>query len=156
MANSGSRQAVKQLEQQQYQKIVQHYDVKPSVVRNCVKAFFIGGTVCVIGQLIQNAYMTFFGFTQEKAGDPTVATMILIACLLTGLGWYDKIAKWAGAGTAVPVTGFANTMTATAMEHKSEGLVLGVGGNLFKLAGSVIAFGVVAAFLITLVKRFVT
>jgi len=81
-----------------------------------------------------------------------VATLIIISVLLTGLGVYDHIAQWAGAGTAVPVTGFANTIASASIEHRSEGYVLGVGGNMFKLAGSVIAFGVFSAFVVALIK----
>ncbi len=81
-----------------------------------------------------------------------MAVMIFLAVTLTALGVYDHIAQWAGAGTAVPVTGFANSIAAAAIEHRSEGLVLGVGANMFKLAGSVIVFGVFAAFVIALIK----
>lgn len=153
---SGARYASDQVKHQYYQKIANYYTPKPPVIRNCFKAFFVGGTVCLIGQCIQSVYVHFFHFSQDKAGDPTVATLIFIACLLTGLGVYDKLAQWAGAGTAVPVTGFANAMASAAMEHRREGLVLGVGGNMFKLAGPIIVFGVVAAFVIGLVRTIVT
>ena len=93
-------------------------------------------------------FITYGGLDEKKAGNPTVAVLILIAVILTSLGVYDKIAQWAGAGSAVPVTGFANSMASAAIEHRSEGLVLGVGGKMFKLAGSVIVFGTVAAFVI--------
>ena len=96
--------------------------------------------------------MTYFGFTEVTAGNPTVATMIIIAMLLTGFGVYDHIAQWAGGGTIVPVTGFANTITSAAIEHRSEGYVLGVGGNMFKIAGPVITFGVFSGFAVAIVK----
>lgn len=86
--------------------------------------------------------------TQKDAASPTVAVLILTSVILTCFGVYDKLAQFAGAGSAVPVTGFANSMCSAALEHRSEGLVLGVGANMFKLAGSVIVFGVVAAFII--------
>ncbi len=89
---------------------------------------------------------------KKSASNPTVATLIFIATLITGLGFYDRIAQVAGAGTAVPVTGFANSVASAAIEHRTEGYVLGVGGNMFKLAGSVIVFGTVAAFVISLIK----
>lgn len=89
-----------------------------------------------------------FGFSKEAASNPTVSVLILISVILTCLGVYDKIAQWAGAGTAVPVTGFANSMCSAAIEHRSEGLILGTASNMFKLAGSVIVFGVVAAFFV--------
>jgi stage V sporulation protein AC len=106
----------------------------------------------LLGQGIQTVFVRFFGFNDKTAADPTVAILILLAAVLTGFGIFDKIAQWAGAGTAVPVTGFANSIVSAALEHKSEGYVLGVGGNMFKLAGSVIVFGVVAAFFIGLLK----
>jgi stage V sporulation protein AC len=102
----------------------------------------------VLGQAIQEMFVHLMGMSQEAASNPTVATLILISVILTSLGVYDKIAQWAGAGSAVPVTGFANSMCSAALEHRSEGLVLGVGGNMFKLAGSVIVFGTVAAFFV--------
>jgi stage V sporulation protein AC len=122
------------------------------ILRNCVVAFLVGGLICVFGQFVQNIFLEHFNFTAETVGSPTVAVLIAIAALLTGLGIYDKLGQFAGAGSAVPVTGFANSITSAAMEHRSEGLVLGVGGNMFKLAGSVIVFGVVAAFFIALIK----
>ncbi len=97
-----------------------------------------------------------FGFTEKSAANPTVAVMILFSVILTALGVYDHIAQWAGAGTAVPVTGFANSMASAAMEHRSEGYVLGVGGNMFKLAGSVIVFGVFSAFVVALIRTVLT
>jgi stage V sporulation protein AC len=97
------------------------------------------------------SFVEWGGFDKKDAGNPTVAILILISVILTGLGVYDKIAQWAGAGSAVPVTGFANSMASAAIEHRSEGLVLGVGGKLFKLAGPVIVFGVVAAFIVGIV-----
>ncbi|CAM3826324.1 Stage V sporulation protein AC [Marinicrinis lubricantis] len=96
--------------------------------------------------------MTYFDFTEKTVGDPTVATLIFISVLLTGLGLYDHIGRWAGAGSAVPVTGFANSIASAAIDYRSEGYVLGVGSNMFKLAGPVIVFGVVSAFVIALVK----
>ncbi|KZE66303.1 stage V sporulation protein AC [Fictibacillus phosphorivorans] len=139
-------------EQQAYAKKIKPIQPKPPYVLNCLKAFLVGGLICVIGQAIQNFYMEFFNFSQETAGNPTVATLILIAALLTGLGVYDKIGQFAGAGSVVPVTGFANAVTSAALEHKSEGLVLGVATNLFKLAGAVIVFGAVAAYVFGMIR----
>lgn len=138
--------------QQEYQQLAQKHEKTRPVVKNCIKAFFIGGLICLLGQGIQTFYYTFFDFTERSAGNPTVATLIFISALLTGLGVYDRIAQFAGAGTAVPVTGFANSITSAAIEHRTEGYVLGVGGNMFKLAGSVIVFGTFAAFVIAIIK----
>ncbi|AZB43407.1 stage V sporulation protein AC [Bacillus sp. FJAT-42376] len=137
-----------------YSEHVKAYQPKPNYFLNCIKAFAVGGLICVIGQLISNFYITFFDFTKETAGNPTVATLILISSILTGIGIYDRIGQFAGAGSAVPVTGFANSMTSAALEHKSEGLVLGVATNMFKLAGSVIVFGAVAAYVVGIIRYF--
>jgi len=102
--------------------------------------------------LLQWFFIKYFGFTEKTAGDPATAVLIIISVLLTALGVFDHIAQWAGAGTAIPVTGFANTMASAAIEHKTEGYVLGVGGNMFKLSGPVITYGVFSAFVVALVK----
>ena len=137
--------------QQQYQELAKKQEPPRPIFKNCIRAFIAGGTICLIGQGIMEAMVHWFHFDENKAGDPTVAILILVAVILTSLGVYDKIAQWAGAGSAVPVTGFANSLSSAAIEHRSEGLVLGVGGNMFKLAGSVIVFGTVAAFIIAII-----
>jgi stage V sporulation protein AC len=136
------------LVQQEYQELAKNAEPKRPVLTNCVRAFIVGGTICLIGQAVQTAFIKWGGFNKQDAGNPTVAVMIIISTILTCLGVYDKVAQWAGAGTAVPVTGFANTMSSSAIEHQSEGMVLGVGGKMFKVAGPVIVFGTVAAFVI--------
>lgn len=138
--------------QQQYQDFAKAREPKPPLLRNCVRAFIAGGIICTIGQGIQWVFMTYFKFNEETAGNPTVAVLIFISVLLTSLGIYDHIAQWGGAGTAVPVTGFANTIASASLEHKSEGFVLGVGGNMFKLAGPVIVYGVFSAFVVAIIK----
>jgi stage V sporulation protein AC len=138
--------------QQKYQAFAKEREPKRPVWKNCIRAFIAGGLICTFGQGLQMMYIKYFKFTEKTAGDPTVATLIIISIILTGLGVYDHIAQWAGAGTAVPVTGFANTIASASIEHRSEGYVLGVGGNMFKLAGSVIAFGVFSAFVVALIK----
>ncbi|PYI51963.1 stage V sporulation protein AC [Paenibacillus flagellatus] len=140
--------------QQEYQSLAKQKEPPRPIVRNCVRAFIAGGTICAIGQLLTEMFIHWFGFTEKTAGSPTVAVLIFLSVVLTSLGVYDKIAQWAGAGSAVPVTGFANSMCSAAIEHRSEGLVLGTGGNMFKLAGSVIVFGTVAAFLVGIVHMF--
>lgn len=141
--------------QQEYQELAKIQEPRRPVLTNCIKAFVVGGGICLVGQGISEFFLWNFDFTEKTAGNPTVAILILIAVILTALGAYDNIAQWAGAGTAVPVTGFANSIASAAIEHRSEGLVLGVGGNMFKLAGSVIVFGVFAAFLIVLIKTLI-
>jgi stage V sporulation protein AC len=138
--------------QQEYQALAKTIEPKRPVLHNCLRAFLVGGLICLIGQGISLIFIHFFNFTKQTAGNPTVAILILISVILTCLGVYDRIAQWAGAGSAVPVTGFANSMCSAALEHRSEGIVLGIGGNMFKLAGSVIVFGTVAAFIIGLIS----
>lgn len=138
--------------QKQYQELEQKLETKRPVLKNCICAFLVGGFICVIGQAISYTYMYFFNFTELTVGHPTVATMIFISMLLTGFGVYDRLAQFAGAGSAVPVTGFGNAVISAAIEHRTEGFVLGVGGNMFKMAGSVILFGVFSAFIVGLIK----
>lgn len=138
--------------QQEYQTLQKQREIKRPVLKNCIKAFFVGGLICAIGQAIQFYYMYYFDFTEKTAGNPTTGTLIFITMLLTGFGVYDRMAQFGGAGTAVPVTGFGNAVISAAIEHRSEGFVLGVGGNIFKLAGSVIIFGVFSAFVVAFIK----
>jgi len=142
--------------QQEYQSFAKAREPKRPILRNCVLAFLVGGGICLLGQLISDFFLWNFDFTEKTAGNPTAAVLIIISVILTSLGVYDHIAQWAGAGTAVPVTGFANSIASAAIEHRTEGLVLGVGGKMFKLAGSVIAFGVFSAFLVALIKTLLT
>lgn len=139
-------------EAQEYQAFQQQREVKRPIFKNCVKAFLVGGFICFIGQIISTFYMYFFRFTEQTAGNPTVATLIFITMLLTGFGLYDRIGQFAGAGSAVPVTGFGNAVIASAIEHRTEGFILGVGTNMLKLAGPVIVYGVFAAFVVALIK----
>lgn len=136
----------------QYQAIQQEKEIKRPIIQNCIKAFFVGGLICLIGQVITTFYIHFFDFTEQTAGNPTVATIIFITMLLTGFGLYDKIGQFSGAGSAVPVTGFGNSVISSAIEHRTEGFILGVGANMFKLAGPVIVYGVFAAFVIAIIK----
>jgi stage V sporulation protein AC len=138
--------------QQEYQDFAKAREPKRPVIKNCIRAFLVGGTICTIGQVLQWFFITYLGFNEKTAGNPTSAVLIIISILLTSFGVYDHIAQWAGAGTAVPVTGFANTMASAAIEHRTEGYVLGVGGNMFKLSGSVIVFGTFSAFVVAIIK----
>lgn len=135
-----------------YQQTVDQMAPKRPIVKNCLKAFFVGGIICGIGQIITLAYIYFFSFTERTASNPTVATLIFMSMILTGLGIYKKIGQFGGAGSAVPVTGFGNAIISAAIEHRSEGFILGVGGNMFKLAGAVIVYGVFSAFVVALIK----
>ncbi|MEH7117382.1 stage V sporulation protein AC [Neobacillus vireti] len=139
-------------QQKNYQSLQQKHELKRPVLKNCIKAFLVGGLICTIGQAVSYFYIYYFNFTEQSVGNPTVATMVFFSMLLTGFGVYDHIGQFAGAGSAVPVTGFGNSVISAAIEHRTEGFVLGVGGNMFKLAGSVILFGVFSAFVVALIK----
>ncbi len=143
-------------EQKEYDQFQKKHEMKRPILRNCIVAFFVGGTICLIGQAISFFYIYFFNFTEQTAGNPTVATLIFISMLLTGFGVYDRIGQFAGAGSAVPITGFGNAVISSAIEHRTEGFVLGVGGNMFKMAGSVILFGVFSAFVVAIIKTLIT
>lgn len=120
---------------------------KPSpLIKDCIWAFLVGGLICTAGQGLLNLYKGA-GLTPDDAGTAVSMTLIFAAALLTGLGLFDKLAKRAGAGTLVPITGFANAMVAPALEYKSEGLVTGTGAKLFTVAGPVLVFGISASIL---------
>ena len=142
--------------QQKYQTFAKTIEPPRPVFNNIVRAFVAGGTICAIGQGIQMAFIKYFHFNEVTAGNPTVAVLVIISVLLTGCGVYDRLAQWGGAGTAVPVTGFANSIASAAIEHRSEGFVLGVAGQMFQIAGGVIAFGLLAAFVVALIKVTIT
>ena len=112
--------------------------------KDCLNAFWIGGLICAIGQAIMNGYLAL-GLDKDSAGTAMSMTLVAISALLTGLSLYDNIAKHAGAGTLVPITGFANAMVSPAVEFKSEGLITGTAAKLFTVAGPVLVFGISAS-----------
>ena len=128
----------------EYDKLVSQRAKASPMGRNILWAFLIGGTICTIGQALMNFYQTL-GLDQDSAGAAVSITLILVTALLTGLGWFDKLAKLAGAGTLVPITGFANAMVSPAMEFKNEGYVTGSAVKLFSVAGPVLVFGISAS-----------
>ncbi|GGL46727.1 stage V sporulation protein AC [Sporolactobacillus putidus] len=138
-----------------YSENIKPFQPKIPYFMNCLKAFLVGGFICLAGQCFQTLYISLFHFTKQTAGDPTAATLILISSLMTGFGFYDKLARFGGAGSIVPVTGFANSITSAALEHKNEGVVLGIATNLFSLAGAVIVFGVVSAAVLGMIRLFI-
>ena len=136
----------------EYKKYVVKQKKKMNRNKDLFVAFLYGGSIGAIGQIILDSYMYFFNLTFKEAATPMTITMIFIASLLTALGLFDKVAGHAGAGTFIPITGFANSMTSSAMESKAEGLVAGIGSNMFRLAGTVITYGVVSAYLIGVIR----
>lgn len=139
-----------ELQKIKYQEMVSQAKPKPPLLRNILGAFVFGGLICTFGQALLNFY-TSFGLAKADAGAATSATLVFLAAVLTGLGIYDSIAKYAGAGTIVPITGFANSIVAPALEFRREGMVFGVGQRIFTLAGPVLAFGFVTSWLIGLI-----
>ena len=129
---------------QEYQQYVKQRAQKSPLVKDVVLAFVIGGLICVLGQLIQNGWAAA-GLNQEDAGTATSCTLVLLSALLTGLNLYSKIARYGGAGTLVPITGFANAVVSPAIDFKSEGFVTGMAAKMFTVAGPVIVFGVTAS-----------
>ena len=130
--------------EREYGKLVDSMAPKSPILRDCINAFWIGGLICTIGQLFLNGY-TALGLDETNAGTATSMTLVALSALLTGLSLYDDIAKHAGAGTLVPITGFANSIAAPAVEFKTEGFILGVGAKMFTIAGPVIVYGVSAS-----------
>lgn len=142
--------------QAQYDELVKSIEPKRPIFKNCLKAFLVGGIICTIGQGLQVFFITYFNFTEKTAVSPTIVVLIFISALLTGLGIYDHLGQWAGAGSAVPITGFANSIASASIEHQSEGYVLGVAGNMFRLAGAIIVYGVFSAFVVATIKLTIT
>ena len=128
----------------EYGKLVEQMSPKSPMGMDCVKAFVIGGLICALGQVFVNWY-TAWGMEKDQASTAASMTLVALSALLTGLSLYDDIAKHAGAGTLVPITGFANAVAAPAVEFRTEGFILGVGAKMFTIAGPVIVYGVSAS-----------
>lgn len=129
------------MNKEQYKKYAKAHSPRSPVVKNCIKAFLVGGTVCAIGEGLGKLYAKVFELDADGAGTLTAVTLVFISVFLTALGVFDKIAKHAGAGTLVPITGFANAVASPAIDSKSEGFILGVGAKIFTVAGPVLLYG---------------
>lgn len=132
------------MDKEEYKKLAERKAPVSKVGKNCTFAFLIGGSICTVGQFFSNLYNDL-GLSADMSSAAVSVTMIFIGVLLTGLNIYPKIAKHAGAGTIVPITGFANAVAAPAIEAKTEGMVMGVGAKLFTIAGPVIVYGMAAS-----------
>ena len=130
--------------EKEYAALVKDLMPKSPIWKDCLNAFWIGGLICALGQGILNGYLAL-GMGKEEAGTAMSMTLVTLSAILTGFSLYDNIAKHAGAGTLVPITGFANAVAAPAVEFKTEGFVLGVGAKMFTIAGPVIVYGVSAS-----------
>lgn len=128
----------------EYNKIVERHSPKSNTIVDCIKAFVFGGAICVVGQGIFELFR-LWNFDEKNARTLTSVTLIFLGILMTAIGVYDKIAHFAGAGSLIPITGFANAMSSSAIEFKSEGFIKGVGAKLFSIAGPVIVYGSVAS-----------
>ncbi len=140
--------------QQKYAQIVQQHTPKSPICKNCILAFVSGGLICVIGECFLQMYGKY-GFSKDDAALLTSATLILISAILTGLGIYGKLGKYCGAGTEVPITGFANSVVSPAIEYKNAGLVLGMAAKMFILAGPVIVYGTLTSVIVGIIYYFV-
>lgn len=134
-----------------YKKIVDQYTPKNKILKNCVLAFIFGGAICTFGELIKNILMNN-SFSKDDAGSMTLVIIIALTALLTGLGVYDKLGKYGGAGMIVPITGFANSVVAPTLEFKREGYILGSAAKIFTLAGPVLLFGYSSSMLVGLIS----
>ena len=130
--------------EKEYEKLVGQMSKKSPLWKDCLWAFVVGGIICAIGQALFDGYQAL-GLDKEKAGTAMSMSLVFLSALLTGLSLYDDIAKRAGAGTLVPITGFANAVSASAVEFQTEGFILGVGAKMFTIAGPVIVYGVSAS-----------
>lgn len=139
------------LEHRQYRELVNSMAPKSKAISQCALAFAVGGAICCIGQFIGDVGSLLFQYDEKTRSAFVSIVLIFIGALLTGLGVYDRIGTYAGAGSVVPITGFANSIVAPAMEHKREGLVLGVGAELFSYAGPVLVYGIITSVIIGLI-----
>ncbi len=129
---------------QEYQQYVKRISPRSPIVKNTLLAYLVGGAICALGQLLQNGWLNL-GLSKIDAGTAASVTLVALSALATGLGWYSRLARFAGAGTLVPITGFANAVVSPALEFKSEGFVTGTAAKMFAIAGPVIVFGITAS-----------
>jgi stage V sporulation protein AC len=135
-----------------YKQVVDEFTPKNKMLKNCFYAFIFGGAICLLGEIFKNIFISGLGAAEEDAGPMASVALVGLSALLTGLGWYDKLGKVGGAGTVVPITGFANSVVSPALEFKREGYILGTAANIFRLAGPVLVFGYLASFIAGLLK----
>ncbi|NYE58670.1 stage V sporulation protein AC [Carboxydothermus ferrireducens] len=140
------------IDKNEYQKTVEKIKPKPPVLKNCLLAFLMGGFVCLLGEVLFH-FLRGYGLSEKDGYTVVSVVFILISAILTGTGIYDDLVRIFGAGLIVPITGFANSMVSPALEHKQEGLVLGVGAKLFTVAGPVIIYGVLSSLIVAIILR---
>ena len=141
-------------QKKQYQKRVEQVCPQTNLLTGCLKAFVVGGLICVLGQMI-NTWIMNFGADRQLAATWTSISLIFLGSFLTGAGWYDNLGKFAGAGSIISITGFANGIVSSAIEFKKEGFILGLGAKMFTIAGPVLVYGVLASAIVGLISYFV-
>lgn len=140
------------MENSEYKKLVQKHLPKENKLRNIIVAFLIGGLIGIMAQGLTDLYAFLFEVSTKEASIFTTVTLVFIGCLFTCLGFFDKWVHWARAGLIVPITGFAHSMMSASLEYKKDGMITGIGANMFKLAGSVIVYGVVSSYVFALIR----
>lgn len=140
------------MEEKKYKNLVSKHTPRENIIFNALIAFLIGGLMGILGQALIDIYSYFFDISTNDAAMLMIVTLVFLGCLLTCLGFFDKMVHFARCGLIIPITGFAHAMMSAALEYRKEGLVTGIGANMFKLAGSVIIFGVVSAYVFGLIR----
>ena len=140
------------MEEKEYKNLVSKHTPRENILSNALIAFLIGGLMGILGQALIDVYSYFFNISTSDAAMLMIVTLVFLGCLLTCLGFFDKMVHFARCGLIIPITGFAHAMMSAALEYRKEGLVTGIGANMFKLAGSVIIFGVVSAYIFGLIR----
>lgn len=142
------------MEKNDYKKIVSKYKAKENRVKNGIVAFVVGGLIGCVAEFLIQVYSYFLDISTQDASVFMIVTLIFVASLFTSLGFFDKMVNFARCGLIIPITGFAHSMTSAGLEYKKEGLIYGIGSNIFKLAGSVILYGVVSAWFFGMIRYF--
>lgn len=140
------------MKKEEYQEFIKAYTPKPKMLENALIAFFVGGSIGAFSELLLELYQLWFHLPRKESGVMVILTLIVIASILTALGIFDVWVTKVKSGLIIPITGFSHSITSAALEYKSEGLVLGIGANIFKLAGTVILYGVVAVYIFGLFR----
>ena len=150
-----NKKSAKQAAMENYAALVQRLTPKSKLAQGCLRAFWVGGSICMLGQVIADLGCEYLALTSAAASTFSSVSLIFLTALLTGLGVFDRIARYAGAGTVVPISGFANAMVSPAMEFKPEGWVLGTGARLFTIAGPVLVYGISASVFVGILYYFI-
>ena len=137
-----------------YKKLLEKRKIKKKYLKNSLSAFLVGGAISLFGQLIMEMFK-YFGFKEKESSSFMIMIIIFLSILFSSLGLYDKLGQFAKCGTIIPISGFANSMVSSSIEYKPEGFILGVGANTFKLAGTVVVFGIFSAFIVASIKYLV-